>query len=354
MTAAKRTVFFVLFFCFFFPMHLRAESESVQGIYSLMKGMRPVDPSVLKIKYVKGVSIRASWAEIEPEEGKFNWDYLDRALEEVRKEGKKAMLRILPGVHTPEWVYKKGAELLEIGASRPRRRAFVKEEGSVDKSKDRGGREGGAMRARSAGTPVPWDNKYLNDWIRFITALGKRYGSEAAVSLVHMAGPTVNSAEMHLPKRGEAKGFMDAHYRKDKVVDAWKRVIDAYKKAFPEKALALNIAIPFRNDGALEEVVQYGMMKLGKAFCVQGNWLSARTMESFHPYKLLSDFGKKGSARVGFQMLAPSANEARQGSLEVSIRKGLDAGARYFEIYEADIKEEQNKKLLEDLEKKLK
>jgi beta-galactosidase GanA len=76
-----------------------------------MKGMQPVDESVLKLPFVAGVSIRASWEAIEPEEGKFDWNYLDNSLAEVKKAKKKAMLRILPGVHSPAWIYRKGVSL---------------------------------------------------------------------------------------------------------------------------------------------------------------------------------------------------------------------------------------------------
>jgi hypothetical protein len=203
--------------------------------------------------------------------------------------------------------------------------------------------------------PGPWDKTYLKLWTAFVNALGKRYGSDNAVTLVHMAGPTASSAEMHLPKRREAKKLTeDAGYTKKRIVDAWKAVIDAYSKAFPEKALALNVAIPFRKDGAMEDIIRYGISTLGQRFCTQGNWLSAHTRDSFVPYKTIESFKADKGITVGFQMLGASANESRQGPLDLSIQKGLNAGAKYFEIYEADIKDVRNAPLLKEISDKLK
>ena len=311
---------------------MTTDSAPVKGIYSLMKGMEPVNSSVLKLPFVEGVSIRIHWDAVEPEEGRFDWSYIDNAFHEVKKAKKKAMLRILPGIHSPEWIYKKGVNSLEFKDANPHHKTYGK----------------------LSRMPVPWDDAYITEWAKFINILGKRYGSNDTLILVHMAGPTASSAEMHIPKKGEGKTLIqEAGYSKDKIVKAWREVIDAYSNAFPKKALALNIAVPFRKDGALEEVVQYAVSKIGKRLCIQGNWLSAHTANSFYPYKVILDIKKNNSANIGFQMLGASKYESRQGSLNMSVEKGLLAGARYFEIYQVDIMEPDNRKFLEKLNKRL-
>jgi hypothetical protein len=146
----------------------------------------------------------------------------------------------------------------------------------------------------------------------------------------------------------------EAGYTRETIVTAWKKVIDAYAKAFPDKALALHIAIPLRRDGAMEEVVQYGVSKLGKRFCIQGDFLSAHTNESFDPYRVIREVRDKNTATLGFQMLDSAYyRPQREGSLETAIAKGLQAGARYFEIYEADILDPQNSEIWDGLQKKL-
>ena len=310
------------------------DSSPVKGVYSLMEVSAPVELSVLKLSFVEGVSIRARWSEIEPQEGKFDWSYLDNALSEVKKANKMAMLRVLPGASSPQWIYNKGVATMEYTGTDPSQKKTY----------------GKKLRA-----PVPWDETYIREWIKFVDILGKRYSSNDALVLIHMAGPTVGSAEMHLPKGKEVGKLTEAAgYSKEKIVNAWKKVMDAYLTVFSGKALALNIAVPFKNDGTLDEVVQYGISKIGTRFCVQGNWLTAHASDSFYPYKLILDLHKNNWKNIGFQMARASRNnESLQGPLDASVQKGLNAGAKYFELYQIDILEESNKKFLEGLNKQL-
>ena len=312
----------------------KSDSSPVKGTYSLMKVEDLVNPSVLKLTFIEGVSIRIWWSEIESQEGKFDWSYLDNALTEVKKANKKAMLRVLPGINSPQWIYNKGIATMEYTGTDPSHKKTY----------------GKKLRA-----PVPWDETYIREWIKFVDILGKRYSSSDVITLVHIAGATVSSAEMHLPKGKEGGKLTEAAgYSKKKIVNVWKKVMDAYSNAFPGKALALNIAVPFKNDGTLDEVVQYGISKIGTRFCVQGNWLTAHTSDSFYPYKLIFDLHKNNWINIGFQMARASKTyESLQGSLEASVQKGLDAGARYFELYQVDILEESNGKFLEGLNKQL-
>ena len=333
MTSHKKTIILVLFLRIILPATVVADSDTLKGTYSLMKGMQAVESSVLHLPFISGVSIRASWEALEPARGEFDWRYIDNALREVKKANKKAMLRVLPGIHSPQWVYSRGIRIFEMKDLKRRSNDF----GKIRK------------------TPLPWDEVYLSEWIRFVDALGRRYGSDDTVILVHMAGPTINSAEMHLPKRGEARQkILDAGYSKEKLVKAWRKVIDAYSVAFSGRALALNIAVPLMRDGSLEEIIRYGLSKVGKRLCIQGNWLTGHTNQRYYPYELMTRLKKEDNVTIGFQMLAAAAwKKRRQGSLEESVQKGLDAGAQYFEIYEMDILENRNRQLLEKLDKKL-
>jgi hypothetical protein len=309
-----------------------ADPGMVNGIYCLMKAMKPVDPAVQKSSFLKGLSIRANWKELEREEGKMELSYLDDAFAQTRRVGKKAMLRILPGQHSPEWLNGKGVRFIEF----------------TDVNKYH------VTYGKPIRIPLPWDEAYLNAWVKFITQIGARYNRQDELVLVHMAGPTWHSAEMHLPRFSQESRVMleRAGYSKNNLVNAWEKVIDAFAGAFPDKSLALNLAVPFREDGAMEDIVQYARAKLGKRLCAQDNQLSDHHENSV-TYKLVRTLGKQG-VNIGFQMLDSARNRPdRQGSLRVSIEQGLAAGAQYFEIYQADLLQPQNRALLEELDKKL-
>lgn len=321
-----------LLFIIVLPITSLADSVPLKGIYSLMKGLDIVNPSILNLPFVSGVSIRASWDVLEPEEGKFDWSYLDNALYEVKKANKKAMIRILPGVRSPKWVYGKDVTTVEVtGAG-----TYLKKYG------------------KSFIAPVPWNENYLKAWTKFVYALGERYSMADTVVLVHITGPNVRSAEMHLPKQGDERALMmKAGYSKNRIVSAWKTVIDAFANAFPKKSLALNMAIPLKNDHAMEDIIQYGISKLGQRLYIQGNFLSAYTRDSFHTYEVIFNLKKNNYVNVGFQMLGAS-DESRMGNLTGAVQKGLDAGASYFEIYEKDVTIDRNRQLLMELDKRLK
>ena len=300
-----------------------AGSAKVKGIYSLTGMMKAVKSSVFDLHYVEGLSIRAGWKDIEPVEGIYEWDYLDNIIQEAANHDKKVMIRILSGVHTPLWVYDKGVPTVTFSDSYGHKHV----------------------------TPVPWDDIYLTEWINFIYALGDRYNSNDTVVLVHMSGSTIKSAEMHLLKGVEGRQLMyDAGYSKSVIVNAWERVLDAYDDALDKKALSLNLAIPLVKDGALEEIIYEGESAIRKNFRIQGNYLKASTDTNYLPHQLITDFDE---IKAGFQMVSTSRSP-RLGSLEGAIDMGLEAGARYFEIYETDIRDETYSKLLEETNKELK
>lgn len=312
------------------------DSIPVTGIYSLMRVMEPVNPSVLQLPFVEGISIRVVWKAIEPEEGRFDWSYLDNAFHEVGRAKKYAMLRVLPGTNSPDWIYKKGVNYVEFKDLDRHHKSYSK-----------------ILRM-----PVPWNDTYITEWIKFIYTLGKRYAANPTLILIHMAGPTYRTAEMYLPRKGEAPILLEkAGYSKDKFVTAWKKVIDAYSYAFPGKSLGLNIDVPLKIDGALEEIIEYGIARIGTKLCIQGNWLSAYTPTpySFYPYNtILRLVQNKAGVNIGFQMLGSSEFRAtQQGPLDVAVQKGLNAGARYFEIYQEDIIKASNRQLFEELNKEL-
>jgi hypothetical protein len=346
----------LLLFLFGPPSQTWAENSPapyrVNGIYSLPAGNAPITPDMLNGVGVVGVSLRTTWSRMESEEGQWNFDYLDASIAAARGAGKKVMIRVLAGVHTPEWVYARGAKRFEFTQRNPNR----------------------VRRGEPTHLPIPWDETYLRYWTRFVQKLGERYRDDPAVVLVHLAGPTRSSAEMHLPKAKEDREkWQQMGYTPKKLTDAWKQVMDVYAQSFPKQCLGLNISMPIYDDGVVEAVLEYGLEKQGARMCLQGNWLSAHTQELFPYYKLIRQYGAK--AAIGFQMLgAASWNEkpppggrndredrpgakdrpgGRMGNLEVAIQKGLAANARYFEIYQKDIQNPIYRKTLQDLAARL-
>ncbi|MBI3626768.1 beta-galactosidase, partial [Candidatus Uhrbacteria bacterium] len=260
----------------------------------------------LKLPGVVGLSIRFSWSNTEPKPGVFDWSYVDQAVALAKSTGDSYMLRPMAGTSAPSWLYSEG---VQSTISDPRG----------------DGSPGSTM-------PLPWDATMLKEWAKFIDALGARYGSDTSLKLVHLSGPTGNSAEMHLPSA------LENTVNNALVIDAWKNVVNEYAKAFPNTAISLNASNAFSaRDGVLSAVSTYVEQTLGRRATIQNNSLAGDISLSFAPVAIMSQFAQAGG-RVGFQEVSASSNVARfGGTLEQALAIGRQVGAGYYEIYKTDL-----------------
>ena len=284
---------------------------------------------VFKDTLIDGVSLRVGWEPIEPSEGRFHWIF-DRDIEHAKRAGKKVFLRCYTGFRgqdIPEWIYKAGVQKFEY----------------MDNQ------FGAKMKGeKMMALPVPWDPIFLKKWTALIKAMGQKYGHEDTVILIQMAGLDYTGGEMHLPKSKEDLAhWKRLGYSKARLADAWKKVIDAYAEAFPDKYLGLDVSLPVLQDGTVEEVRDYAEKKLGNRFCVQHNALAAKTVVDGFPHKWI--MAAHGKAIIGFQQLVPvtprgafNDNGRRYGgTLDQSLEIGLNAGMQYLEVYPPDLASEE-------------
>lgn len=312
--------------------------QNVKGLFALSNQTRPLPDSVYRHPDLTGVSLRASWDDVQPREQDFIGVF-DEEIGRARRAGKQVMLSVDPGERTPAWVYEAGARPFAFRDENTYRRS----------------------NGRTLQIPIPWDPVFLRQWRAFIQALGKQYGANDSVVLVHMVGPTKHGGEMHLPRsKADKENWIKAGYSKEKLTDAWRTVIDAYAAAFPKQALALDVAIPiYDDDGAAEAILAYAFEKLGRRLHVQHNALAAKTVATFKPHRWVGSY--RGKATVGFQLLCPVTprgkfnDEGRRfgGSLEDGLHIGREAGAAYFEIYPIDLENEALAKVLRGVAQEL-
>ncbi len=310
-------------------------STEGHGVYVLNKMEEPFNPIGLNSSYVRGISPRVKWRTIEPVEGQYIWSYLDEVFQTAAQYNKKVILRVHPGVFTPEWVYQAGAQRVQRpgGMRRSPRKGRLssnpdRRETSIDN--EQGIPDGGSpVQDSPPSLPIPWDPVYLAKWTNFIDNLGKRYRANPNLYAIAIAGPTVTSVEFHL--RGKERDWESFGYTPAKLLDAWKQCIDAYARAFPNKAIVLNIAFQILGNRELpQQIIDYGLRTYKNRLFIQGNWLSANT--SPERLNIMLQFSKQTT--VGFQMLG-TAN--RVGNLRKAIENGLAGGASYLEIYEFDV-----------------
>lgn len=287
-----------------------------KGVFDLVGSEKSFSTTALQSPYVTGIVIRTFWSTVEPTEGNYNWQYIDSSLQAAQSYNKVATIFVASGVSTPTWVYDAGAQKFSMIDVNPYHATY----------------------GQTFDMPIPWDGVYLQKWAQFVKAFGARYDSHSAVHHVVLANPTPFSLEMYMPHSKEDQQHLrEAGYTDDRVFRAWQQIIDAYAQAFPSKPWAISIAPVMSGTQLTDRIVSYGLQKYGKRMLVQASWLSAHTTSQRLAW--VSRYTQQTT--VGFQMLWASSWNAqsndRQGDLLTSIQKGIQAGASFLEIYEADI-----------------
>ncbi len=246
---------------------------------------------------------RLHWADVNPEEGVYTFDEYFGPLFDfwVKQRGKRVAFGVMSqSMHgrrkyvTPQWVFDKGVPSVQHTG------LYVDEQ--ID--------------------PVFWDDRYLDRMEDLIQKLGEYLDGKEGLEFVDMRS-IGEWGELHLqrwtPQQLGATGFTHTKY-----VMAYRRMIDAYAKAFPHTRIFLNVGghkhhtindyaalrgCHFRQDG----------LKPGGASYDCGQWL-------YKPY------ARRGVI-CNFEFHSSYAGSIEKGwSPEESIQAGLDAPVSYMNM----------------------
>src|SRR5581483_8118785 len=273
-----------------------------------------------------GLTFRTSWADLEPGDGQFKWQKLDEVFQKAEANGKWVRLILMPGFGTPAWALA-GAQ----SATFP------------------------IKYGRGQGTPLPlplpWDQTYLSRWFSFLRAVAQRYGPRPSFRMIAAAGPTSVSSEMSLPNtEPDVEQWRRLGYTPDKYVGAWRQTFAAYADTFPGQyfSLALYPGLPIPDRKARDEtrrqVASIGIENYPSRVALQTSGLNANKGEDGAGAQLVREASAK--VLVGFMMSTSASRRTAEmcdscgtapDALQAAIKKGLDEGARYLEIYEPDV-----------------
>ena len=169
-----------------------------------------------------GLTFRTSWADVEPEDGKFDFSKIDTVFANAEKNGKWVELVLIPGFGTPGWAMR-GAQSGMFAIPY------------------------GPGKGTLLPLPVPWDQTYLSRWFTFLKVISHRYGDKVSFRKIAAAGPTCVSAEMSLPDSpNDIVQWEKFGYTTQKYLNAWRQTFSAYSSIFPRQyfSLALHLALP--------------------------------------------------------------------------------------------------------------
>jgi hypothetical protein len=274
---------------------------------------------------VYGLSWRFKWRTLEPQAGQYNWAPIDHALAVTGNAGKKLMLRVVAGINSPEWVYQGGAQAFDFS--------------NADLAHP-------SNYPTHLRMPIPWDEVYLKQWEEFIQAFGKRYQANSQVYSIQMAGGG-HIGEMNLPKAYQK--WQQAGYTDEKLIGAWKRIIDAYQQAFPHTPRNLAINEPLgKQSHALPAVIAYVLATYPRQVYLQHNGLKADFPPDHRIRRLIREASTTTS--VGYQMVGGRGFlDGQTGNRLAAFRHALDDHVSYVEVYASDVVDPAQRRALQFL-----
>jgi hypothetical protein len=188
------------------------------------------DPNAL------GTNVLLDWADLEPDEGVYDWEELDAALAVAEVHGKRVAPRVYTNVGvfdqaTPDWVFDAGAE------------AYYPE---------------GDVRQ-----PVPTDDVFTAKFGAFLRAFGDRYDGDRAIEFIQTNAGMGTYGEMVW---GVGDGDRPDGWSSDEQIETSKYWIDRWREAFPTTPLVL--MQNYIGFDVLDEVAEYAV---DRNFYLQAN-----------------------------------------------------------------------------------
>ena len=279
-----------------------------------------VETTLAKSECLDGLFIRINWDDIERAKGEFDWSALDWAVGLARKHGLQYKVMLLPGMHTPAWVYEEGAEAFSTSFPWPLRKKYGK----------------------PTRIPLPWDEVYQHYFRRVMEEFSDRYREDEHFVAVTLTGVNFVYGEMHLPK-SEADRSRWENYDNyaERIEQTYKDLTDFYAELFPKQQFVLHVTMPIPGMGEnVDDLVQYGAHAYPARFTLQNAQLTGhQNNRGMFSYRLISRY--KNRVHVGFQSLnAFTSFEERVGNAKVAVYNLVKADGEYWELLAPDGRDE--------------
>lgn len=263
---------------------------------------------------VDGLAFRTAWGLLEPAPGSYEWKSLDAAFDAVRARGKRLTLHVgVSSIGLPRWLAGLGSATY-------------------------------TFRTPAGATvtdAVPWDATFLSRYTQFLAALAAHVQARGDAGLLHAVSDGAPVAEMSLPGCQDGLLGGSVAYSRASYLAAWKATIDAHAAAFA--GIPLFVSAPVSvicrpdNDGHAfyTELMEHALARSG------GTTVFAADLDATGSMRLRqADRSITARAGVAYQMVWSATNDPQrrlQGTLDDALCRGHASGARYYEIYKADL-----------------
>ena len=305
-----------------------------RGIYAFGWGKNFLDTKAFDLPYIAGMTSYWGWSDLEKEDGVYDFRDIDQLIGLARSKGKIINLMFSPGMHAPEWLYRKGVKTSSW-------EAYWKEERWEDKGK-----------SRVLTTPLPWDPIFLDHWKRFVSRIAEKYGSEPALGYVMITGPVQRGVTTTIAAKRDVdlKQLEESGYSEQRMLNAWIDIIEHHQKVLGNKRLVLALAMDKRGKPAIRLATDLARYVEDKKYTntsffvvfLNDTWF--RTSNTTRRIRDLLKQAKADGYSFGYQM-GQSAHRGEKRKKSASIVKslrdclaiGISDGASWIEVWHPDI-----------------
>ncbi len=263
-----------------------------------------------------GIFIRINWDDIEQSNGDYYWGDLDWAVKLAREHNLQYKVMLLPGMHTPAWVYEEGAEAFPTSFPWPLREEY----------------------GQPTKMPLPWDPVYQHYFRRMMEAFSDRYQEDEHFVAVTLTGVNFVYGEMHLPKsEADIEQWETYGNYAARIENLYKDLTDFYAQIFPQQQMVLHVTMPIPGMGEnVHDIVRYGVKMYPERFTLQNAQLTGHSNNRrMFSYRVILEYEDR--AHVGFQSLNSFTTfEERVGSFKVATYNFVKAGGEYWELLRPD------------------
>lgn len=309
------------------------------GVYSLIGARMKVSSATTDNPNVSGIVLRDKWINIEPQQGVYDWSYLDETIASLASVDKKLMLGVISGslIGSPSWLYDLGVKKF----------SFISD--GVTQS-----------------IPVFWDPIFLENKKNLIRELGARYSANKQIVSIHAHCMNSNTDDWFVPATTtDINNLLALGYTTEKAIDACKQIIDTTMEAFPNQTVRMAIGrinmamdtVLKDSDYVAKELIAYANTTYPGRFYAQRHNLNAVVPDPFDPTSKLDGwqvmFDNQPMTAAQMVWMASDVKTCRMNGnktpcnsvtmLNNAVTLATHYGMKYLEIYQADI---QNSELL--------
>lgn len=262
---------------------------------------------------IGGVSIRTSWARLQPEKGRYDLESFERLLAFLKSRGMKIGIAFQPGGNgTPRWLRDEGAAVVELVS----------------------------QGTRGASTVVPaWDPIYMKRQEEFLRHMAPRVNGDDSIYAVNILGHNTG-LEMHMSGGAEnMKRWTAAGLMREVCLENWKHYIDLYAEIFPKKKLLLTLSNSYTGySDLILKIATYAVKRHPGQVVLMNMQLHGR-------YEYLHADNTQDGALVKFRDIVPAGWETvgsfhfqavRQGTVEMTVFNMLKARPLFIQLWNRD------------------